>query len=498
MNVPIKKSEALRSLLTIATFLTATANFYAFDSLTTSYEFNNPATFEKTDWKAFNDGSTATINLMMIEKSDKLGIYNEIQVPWTITLEYADGSFNLPVLTSTPTADRALVFGATEHPIKKITLTTDYFDHKPIMKVNQELISKEGTEPQALFDLGNFTFNTYGRSVLSTGTVLLGGKQRHESLKIEYTPDSDDAEIILGPLSIDWRIEKDPELALPEFADGLYALPWQAGEITIPDKDETATFCKQLLSESYPEYIKLNVEPMFEPDSEPADISEELRELQKGKDAYYVYDAEAWFTKDLKQIMLKAPCSGKYRVTLKYEPTSDLMGYYPDEISREYDIYPVAEGIQMNGQDVVDRQVEISGKSFESVLINYKNVWGYSAYYQVSGSPQSAPEADGRTANVGQGYYVVPDDFHKYDTDGVDVRNGNTLRAHLVKNGAVGPLHTFAYTMSPDLSTGLDSLEADEAMAEYYTLTGLRVSREKIAAGIYIRRTPTSVAKVKF
>ena len=237
---------------------------------------------------------------------------------------------------------------------------------------------------------------------------------------------------------------------------------------------------------------------MFEPDSEPADISEELRELQKGKDAYYVYDAEAWFTKDLKQIMLKAPCSGRYRVTLKYEPTSDLMGYYPDEISREYDIYPVAEGIQMNGQDVVDRQVEISGKSFESVLINYKNVWGYSAYYQVSGSPQSAPEADDRTANVGQGYYVVPDDFHKYDTDGVDVRNGNTLRAHLVKNGAVGPLHTFAYTMSPDLSTGLDSLEADEAMAEYYTLTGLRVSREKIAAGIYIRRTPTSVAKVKF
>ncbi|MDE6218342.1 MAG: hypothetical protein K2F64_04995 [Muribaculaceae bacterium] len=486
-------------------------------------DFDNLENFKKTAWDGLNESNHIRISIPMrrtyrVSNGD---VISRVYVDWDVDVEYYDGIPAAPQYVMIQGSELTgttyyLQFGSDDHPVKKVTFSTDAFSDRSVC---QAFVDADPTTTKQM--MTGVIYGDYAESkapVLSTGRTTFGKKDNplggdlngnsfRGMISLTYEPTASLSKVYLFNIGLNIYMEEDPGLSLPVFGSGKGALsfPWSSDGITVPAENENGAFMSEKLYklvDQLPERIVTEVTPLFTPRYAPEDISEEEQETLAGRDVYYRdNEAEVVFSDDYRHMTIKVPCAGRYRVTMSLDPR--WVGYTPSSVSRIYDIFPPVESFELNWNRIVDDQVTVNdwrNDGHRSGHLNFPESRFFTCHYQIEGDPMQImaeePEtyAEDETEAEDQ-YYTVPEGFIRHNYNFVDISKGSKMTVCVSKNGAVSYPKTFTYALDPSIPTGVGTIAEDETEAEYYTLTGLRVTANP-TPGIYLKRTANGFRKV--
>lgn len=485
---------------------------------TCEFQYTTGEQYIEQGWSKLEESNMAVITIPVINEN-KGTVF--LQSNWTVTVTYADGKVHPPTITG-----RNLIsFGSPEYPIKEISFYSRSFEaltahlvHVGIRDVSQSPTVSVSTGDYK--DSKSDIDNVYGIYQYETSMSI---NTQAPDITITIKPAEEGSVfngLTLNQLCLACKAGDsakplaDCNLTVPQITD----FEWEP----VIELDG-ASFNTDIIN---PEQMVAELTPLFDPktgeDADEPTLGEEAEGANEPVteneaddtddiiDGYYTRPAEAYFNGE-GRLILKAPCSGQYRLHLYNKPTPGV--YYADketDININPNLSPAVANIRINGK-AYDPKAEstftvpyLNGEGWTNARIEC-DIKGAEIYYSVEGEPilVMPEEASGETETS---KYIKR---HVSGTDGmklynpknddpenrVDLTIGNRLNLLIAKNGA-STSHVIGYATEGTNQTAIDTVGNDSIEEyKYYNLQGQRIATPE-EPGIYIRKTGSNTEKI--
>ena len=207
-------------------------------------------------------------------------------------------------------------------------------------------------------------------------------------------------------------------------------------------------------------------------------------------------------------LVIKAPASGKYAVTLKTNQKHVDAGKYAAETSETFyvNVLPSLDGfkvnwVELNAAEPGENQTITILKSNEPQTIHVDIDAMFATLFWKFKADPTYPEVEYRPslrANAAAGFDVSDGSWAAYDAHKIQVSGPGTLELAVSKNGQTSYLGSFnvVETNDNDAVTGVDTIVVGNADVRFFTLDGVEVGADRLASGLYIRVAGGKAVKV--